>query len=577
MAALKPWSPGRQSTIPPETPPRVLYQYEPLPTAKPSFRLLRISPELEDGMIRCDLVVKEFPVDTPMGRQRGDSSIDSSDTCYNALSYEWARVPVYGWIVLNDGCINVGENLFNFLHTARAHITRGSEPNLGKYLWIDALCINQKDVQEKQHQIKQMGALYQGAQNVFVWLGSYVTEAVHAGATELRAMGDQADEHDMLIKGKGGRIRYPKIGNTAEEMLNSNGKALPAFIEITHNTYWDRMWILQEILLAKDARVMMENYIFSWTLIKRTLLSYEGFHHKDFVNAPTKRIVQAFRHYEYATIINPSVCDTVARLGQGECKEVHDKVYATLGLNGPAGIPVDYSVTLPELFYTVLLASFHSSHDSAHLRQDFTMSALSAANTFREVLQVPFSALEDHLLNGNDDALRRIYFYFPGRPTSQNNTQERAMQHKRHPTKFISRLHDIKDFDHPFEEILITIAQGGNPDEQSICKVKCKLSSITTAFTDEAFVPQPLSSFLAVKGHFEEDHLSFSIQTFLFVLKVMHNTLLFTRLAVNVHEGKGMSFGEEQEVGSEAYTAEETEQFTPFKDKQIQRMLEDSY
>ena len=114
---------------------------------------------------------------------------------------------------------------------------------------------------------------------------------------------------------------------------------------------------------------------------------------------------RAYLFLDFATVVHPSVCDTVARLGQGKCTLVHDKVYATLGLNTPVAVPIDYSITLPELFYNVLLSSFRSSHDSVQGPQTITRSTLAAANIVREELRIPFSALEDHLSDANSDAL----------------------------------------------------------------------------------------------------------------------------------------------------------------------------
>ncbi|KAF2444438.1 hypothetical protein P171DRAFT_432474 [Karstenula rhodostoma CBS 690.94] len=145
--------PNQECNILLETPPRPLYQYTSLPVKDPSFRLLRISPVLEDGLIRCELVIENFPEDVKEQQRQGLSN-DGDHLCYNALSYEWGCELVFGWILLNDGCIKVGKYLFNFLHTARAHLVRGCEPKLPEYIWTDALCINQEDVKEKKHQIE---------------------------------------------------------------------------------------------------------------------------------------------------------------------------------------------------------------------------------------------------------------------------------------------------------------------------------------------------------------------------------------------------------------------------------------
>jgi hypothetical protein len=72
-------------------------------------------------------------------------------------------------ILLNGKIFSVRQNLFDFLYMAC------TEPKvLGltqeKY-WIDALCINQSNIPERNHQVAQMGDIFGSAQCVHVWLG----------------------------------------------------------------------------------------------------------------------------------------------------------------------------------------------------------------------------------------------------------------------------------------------------------------------------------------------------------------------------------------------------------------------
>lgn len=63
-------------------------------------------------------------------------------------------------------------------------------------LWIDALCINQKDNHEKSQQVRMMYQLYKQASRVVIWLGaedahipaafSLIGRAFHDGARDLR-------------------------------------------------------------------------------------------------------------------------------------------------------------------------------------------------------------------------------------------------------------------------------------------------------------------------------------------------------------------------------------------------------
>jgi hypothetical protein len=62
----------------------------------------------------------------------------------------------------------VGENLYDFL----VYCSHNSGLDLQGYIWIDALCIDQGNIQERSEQVKLMSRIYQTAIRVIVWLGS---------------------------------------------------------------------------------------------------------------------------------------------------------------------------------------------------------------------------------------------------------------------------------------------------------------------------------------------------------------------------------------------------------------------
>lgn len=104
---------------------------------------------------------------------------------YVALSYTWEKT-----IQLNGRICSVRENLEMALdHLRKDH----SELPL----WVDALCINQKDNSEKSWQAQQMNHMYQNAESVTVWLGPsannsdllFRTLARHPGISTQPALG----------------------------------------------------------------------------------------------------------------------------------------------------------------------------------------------------------------------------------------------------------------------------------------------------------------------------------------------------------------------------------------------------
>lgn len=77
----------------------------------------------------------------------------SSAPSFYALSYMWGAPNECKEIVVNGEKFLIRENLWYFLW-------QGSIPDRCQYLWIDALCINQEDSNEKSHQVRLMGKIY---------------------------------------------------------------------------------------------------------------------------------------------------------------------------------------------------------------------------------------------------------------------------------------------------------------------------------------------------------------------------------------------------------------------------------
>lgn len=84
---------------------------------------------------------------------------------YICLSYTWEPANPKHDISVNGNPLSVGENLYQFLLSARS-------AGITQPLWIDALCINQFDAKERTHQVCGMGDIYRSAAKGMIWLGA---------------------------------------------------------------------------------------------------------------------------------------------------------------------------------------------------------------------------------------------------------------------------------------------------------------------------------------------------------------------------------------------------------------------
>lgn len=136
--------------------------YTNLDSSERQIRLLRVllngdapGSEQSSSPVYCDLSIHSLNHDNPPS--------------YTALSYVWGPPSVMSGsgddtLVVNSEAIPARENLLSAL---RAFQSR----NDSAYLWVDAVCINQDDLEEKMTQIKLMGDIYSLAERTVIWLG----------------------------------------------------------------------------------------------------------------------------------------------------------------------------------------------------------------------------------------------------------------------------------------------------------------------------------------------------------------------------------------------------------------------
>jgi hypothetical protein len=117
------------------------------------IRLLRLLPS-KDGPrhLQCELF---------------DYHSRESDTInhpYEALSYVWGSEDTPQSIIIDDQELAITQNLYTVLLRLRNR-------DIPRIIWVDAVCINQEDGEEKERQIQFMPAVYAKASRVIVWLG----------------------------------------------------------------------------------------------------------------------------------------------------------------------------------------------------------------------------------------------------------------------------------------------------------------------------------------------------------------------------------------------------------------------
>lgn len=158
------------------------------PLLPDSIRLLRLLPN-ED---------KEAPIRYELFHYSLQESSKRTHP-YDALSYVWGgsnkpqsifiheHNPTSGYDSTSEFDLPVTENLHEALLRLRDH-------SIERILWIDAVCINQKDEREKEIQILSMAKIYAQAKCVIVWLGE-TADGSDQALEEIRVAGGKEPEH----------------------------------------------------------------------------------------------------------------------------------------------------------------------------------------------------------------------------------------------------------------------------------------------------------------------------------------------------------------------------------------------
>ena len=137
----------------------VPYHYHPLPSTRHIRILVLQLSEGESHKVSCHL--ETVDLDDPSG--------------YTALSYTWALEDgddsLSQLLHIQGQTLPVTENLSLALeHLARS----GGDEEMR--LWVDAVCINQQDDDEKSYQVAMMADIYKHATNTVVWVGDEVDD-----------------------------------------------------------------------------------------------------------------------------------------------------------------------------------------------------------------------------------------------------------------------------------------------------------------------------------------------------------------------------------------------------------------
>ncbi|KNG85569.1 hypothetical protein ANOM_006648 [Aspergillus nomiae NRRL 13137] len=225
--------------------------YQPLDPSRSEIRLLRLHPR---QTVRPDESLQLTMFTTSPHEQK-----------YFALSYVWGEDTPSNPITINGHNVPVTENLFDFLLHYRDLTEVSSTWELADMLfWVDAICINQEDIPEKNSQVLQMSSIYRSANAVLSWLGVEEDDSDYTIEVMIDIAGKVAaslDENDPLSWMAPSQTELWQRNSDSHGMGNKFWKGI---VRLVQRSYWTRAWIVQEIVLARKVTLLCGMRLFQF-------------------------------------------------------------------------------------------------------------------------------------------------------------------------------------------------------------------------------------------------------------------------------------------------------------------------
>lgn len=322
--------------------------HRPLPETPTAFRLVILHPGTFEQDIVCDLLVTDL--------QAGYR--------YEALSYCWGDPQQTEAIFLEGVEFNATVNLVAALRYLRNETT-------SRTLWVDGLCINQKDLLERSMQVKRMIEIYRRATRTLAWLG--------VPATSMSGVRDFLTRVTCSIQ-----TPTEPAGYELREAADTDA-AMTAF-GLVEAPWFCRIWVVQEVAVAREVTIVCGDVSFPWEIFINGLSavgnSESACHtirirnrwHESTTKLATfcrEYIHDAIfqRHFQQTPLADRLLSLLLASNGH-QASDLRDHIFALLGLAGSNAqlaqhrdLEVDYSRSVGEVLKRVAIFLFEKTSD----------------------------------------------------------------------------------------------------------------------------------------------------------------------------------------------------------------------
>lgn len=342
------------------------YTYETaLNPNQPEIRLLHILPGEESSDIECTI----------------ETACLTHDPIYSCLSYTWGDPREDSAIRLNSLSFAVTKSVLialRYLRNDRDIIT----------IWIDAICINQKDSSEKASQVRQMAEIYMKSKNVIIWLGEEADDS--SCAMQIIQSIDRRWASRTSQSREGFR--------TAAQHLND--RVLQAISKLLKRPWWCRAWVIQEATCANETLVKCGRETTDFTAFVATVncLGYHVLetslqHHSapDMLHLQRVFALDQLKLERARANYRPNMLDILDRFRTCKASDPRDKIFAFAALaTGTERETINPDYTIPvNIVYMKFVYAFIRSAKNLNILghcQDY-IQTIKSWSSFRSIGQ----------------------------------------------------------------------------------------------------------------------------------------------------------------------------------------------
>jgi len=175
-----------------------------------------------------------------------------------------------------------------------------------RVLWVDAVCINQRDIQERTAQVSRMKHIYEQATQVVIWLGDYAPYTREEVELALQFA-------DRLIQLAGEN----RFGPDAQEELirNYSNKDTAIFhnvrvlMDLTNRPWFSRVWVIQEVAVCKTPEKYITNsghpiFVYGWSSILFYSLTMAAMYLQYLIDRTTPEALSKGAHHNVVWILD---------------------------------------------------------------------------------------------------------------------------------------------------------------------------------------------------------------------------------------------------------------------------------